>query len=102
MNLKTSRAETAELLRKDAGLLTDLLRSAGYRPESVTVQAGGADAAPRAAPALNLAGGGAQDGATPDQPGRRASADAPAPQRRDSQDENAAPRDAAGRSGVYL
>ncbi|MFE1600196.1 flagellar hook-length control protein FliK [Methylobacterium sp. ID0610] len=113
MNLKTSQAETAELLRKDAGMLSDLLRNAGYKPDIITIQAGNADAGRSGgSPFGQSAGGGfsapgggqAQGGATPDQPGRRQSepgADQRTASRGDRHDDTAS-TSGSGRSGVYL
>ncbi len=41
MNLRTGREETAERLRREGGALSDLLREAGYAPQSLTIEAGG-------------------------------------------------------------
>lgn len=43
MELQASREETAELLRKDSEKLTSLLRTSGYRPDSVVVVTAAAD-----------------------------------------------------------
>lgn len=44
MELQASSEATAELLRKDTEKLTSLLRTSGYRPESVVIVTAGADA----------------------------------------------------------
>ncbi|WP_244914112.1 flagellar hook-length control protein FliK [Methylobacterium frigidaeris] len=81
MSLRAEREETAELLRRDGGLLTALVREAGYQPDLVTVQAGRLPGQPEAPPqggapggqALPSFAGGQQQhgGASPDQPARR-------------------------------
>lgn len=82
MSLRTSREETAERLRKEGDLLSGLLREAGYEPDTVTIQAGGAgpgDSGPRGQGFASFAGSQAgqhdrQPGAaTPDHSGRRPS-----------------------------
>ncbi|MBY0294846.1 MAG: flagellar hook-length control protein FliK, partial [Methylobacterium sp.] len=103
MNLGASRAETAELLRKDAGVLADLLRGSGYRPEILTIQAeprleAGARAAPAFADAPPQGGSGA------DHPARRGPQDHAGertPSSRDTSDDPA-PSLAPRGSGVYL
>ncbi len=81
MSLRAEREETADLLRRDGGLLSALVREAGYQPDLVTVQAGRLpgqpDAPPQGAPQggspslPSFAGGQQQGGASPDQPTRR-------------------------------
>ncbi|MGY2047718.1 flagellar hook-length control protein FliK [Methylobacterium sp. JK268] len=110
MNLKTSRAESADLLRKDADVLTGLLREAGYRPDALTIQS--ADGQGGAASGFSLAGGGgsgaaggqAAFGGAQDQPARRqseAGGDPRGSTRRTTQDETVT-QPSPGRSGVYL
>ncbi|GJD80661.1 hypothetical protein NBEOAGPD_3903 [Methylobacterium gregans] len=43
IGLETGRHDTAELLRRDGGALTELLRGAGYQTDLVAIQAGGAE-----------------------------------------------------------
>lgn len=43
VGLETGRHETAELLRRDGGALTDLLRGAGYQADLVAIRSSGAD-----------------------------------------------------------
>ncbi|NGM33117.1 flagellar hook-length control protein FliK [Methylobacterium sp. DB0501] len=80
MSLRAEREETAELLRRDGGLLTALVRESGYQPDLVTVQAGrlpgqelpAHEATPQGGQSLPaFAGGQQQGGASPDQPARR-------------------------------
>ncbi len=82
MDLRAEREETADLLRRDGGLLSALVREAGYQPDLVTVQAGRLpgqpDALPQGAPRPrrrpippSFAGGQQHGGASPDQPARR-------------------------------
>ncbi|WP_288586381.1 flagellar hook-length control protein FliK, partial [uncultured Methylobacterium sp.] len=109
MSLRAEREETAELLRRDGGLLTALVREAGYQPDLVTVQSGRVpgEAAPQpgqgGAPAgqsFTAAGGQQQGGASPDQPARR-TPDAPEEGGRRAMEQ----RDDAqtgDRSGLYL
>ncbi|MEE7456979.1 flagellar hook-length control protein FliK [Methylorubrum populi] len=82
MNLRTSREETAERLRKEGDLLSGLLREAGYEPEAVTIQGGGTgsgESGPRGQGfgAFAESQGGQHDGqpgaATQDHSGRRPS-----------------------------
>lgn len=108
MSLRAEREETAELLRRDGGLLTALVREAGYQPELVTVQAGRLPGQPDASPqgggqALPSFGGQQQHGgASPDQPARR-TPDAPEEGGRRSMeqrdDAHSGDRD---RGGLYL
>ncbi|WP_026190580.1 flagellar hook-length control protein FliK [Methylobacterium sp. WSM2598] len=112
MSLKTSRAETAEMLRKDADLLAGLLREAGYRPDSIGIQAAdsrGSGPQGFASPA-GSGGFGAPGGGQPsfaegsDHPARRhqeAGADQRAGARGNTQDETGSQSN-SGRSGVYL
>ncbi len=80
MTLRAEREETAELLRRDGGLLTALVREAGYQPDLVTVQSGrvpgdappqGGQSGAQAGGPSFTAGGQQQGGASPDQPARR-------------------------------
>ncbi|MBX9931917.1 MAG: flagellar hook-length control protein FliK [Methylobacterium sp.] len=79
MSLHASREETASLLRSDGAALDDLLRSAGYQPDLVTVTSGRGEGAGAADPARGgAAGSSAQGGsnsdprhANSDQSGRR-------------------------------
>ena len=82
MSLRTSREETAERLRKEGDLLSGLLREAGYEPDTVTIQSGGAslgESGSRGQGFASFAGsqGGQHDrqpgAATPDHSGRRPS-----------------------------
>lgn len=109
MSLRAEREETAELLRRDGGLLTALVREAGYQPDLVTVQAGRLPGQPDASPqgggqALPSFAGGQQQhgGASPDQPARR-TPDAPEEGGRRSMeqrdDAHSGDRD---RGGLYL
>ena len=43
IGMETGRHETADLLRRDGGALTDLLRGAGYQADLVTIRTGGSD-----------------------------------------------------------
>ncbi len=45
VGMETGRHETAELLRRDGGALSDLLRGAGYQADLVAIRASGADMA---------------------------------------------------------
>ena len=45
VGMETGRHDTAELLRRDGGALSDLLRGAGYQADLVAIRAGGADMA---------------------------------------------------------
>ncbi|MEE8627200.1 MULTISPECIES: flagellar hook-length control protein FliK [Methylobacterium] len=108
MSLRAEREETAELLRRDGGLLTALVREAGYQPDLITVQSGrvpgeaaqpGQGGAP-AGQSFTAAGGQQQGGASPDQPARRIP-DAPEEGGRRAMEQ----RDDAqtgDRSGLYL
>ncbi|MGX5777378.1 flagellar hook-length control protein FliK [Methylorubrum zatmanii] len=112
MNLRTSREETAERLRKEGGLLSGLLREAGYQADAVTIEAGGAGSAGdfssrgQGAASFQAPAGGQRDRqpgeAAPDHSGRR-----PSPQR----DEAALPTEekdhetvsrGRDRGGLYL
>ncbi|GJD99308.1 hypothetical protein GMJLKIPL_1224 [Methylobacterium isbiliense] len=102
MNLGASRAETAELLRKDAGVLTDLLRGSGYRPEILTIQAEPRAEAGTRTPAF--ADAPPQGGSGADHPARRGPQDHAGertPSSRDTSDDPA-PSLAPRSSGVYL
>ncbi|KMO32095.1 hypothetical protein VQ03_26585 [Methylobacterium tarhaniae] len=106
MNLRAEHEETADLLRRDGGLLTALVREAGYQPDLVTVQAGRlpGEAFPQGgSPSLPAFAGGQQHGgASPDQPARR-NPDAPEEGGRRSMeqrdDAHSGDRD---RGGLYL
>ncbi|WP_157080434.1 flagellar hook-length control protein FliK [Methylobacterium variabile] len=111
MSLRAEREETAELLRRDGGLLTELVRNAGYRPDLVTIEAGrlagqpgGQPEAPQGGQAFQAptGGQGQQGGAAPDQPARR-TPDAPEEggRRTTEQRDEAHPGD-RGRGGLYL
>lgn len=78
MNLRTGREDTAERLRREGDALSELLREAGYAPQSVTIEAGGGAGAGSASergtsqnfsagPPNGQSGGGAAD----HPPGRR-------------------------------
>lgn len=45
VGMETGRHDTAELLRRDGGALSDLLRGAGYQADLVAIRASGADMA---------------------------------------------------------
>jgi hypothetical protein len=111
MSLRAEREETAELLRRDGGLLTELVRNAGYRPDLITIEAGrlagqpgGQPEAPQGGQAFQAptGGQGQHGGAAPDQPARR-TPDAPEDggRRTTEQRDEAHPGD-RGRGGLYL
>ncbi|MEH3147646.1 MAG: flagellar hook-length control protein FliK [Methylobacterium frigidaeris] len=119
--LHPSRAETADLLRKDATLLSGLLREAGYEPDAITVQAAGGTPAQAGIPAQPAAqetrgapgslfqqpeGGGQRGGAAPDQETRRQPGSRPEGEphsARNKPDETAPATGTSGSpGGVYL
>jgi len=112
MSLRAAREETAELLRRDGGLLTALVRDAGYQPDLVTIQSGplpgqrasGQPEVPQGGGQTfqAFAGGQQQGGASPDQPARR-TPDAPEEggRRTMEQRDEAHPGD-RDRGGLYL
>ncbi|AWB19639.1 flagellar hook-length control protein FliK [Methylobacterium currus] len=110
MTLRAEREETAELLRRDGGLLSALVREAGYQPDLVTVQTGRLPGQPEASPGTapggqalpSFAGGQQQGGASPDQPARRIP-DAPEEGgRRSMEQRDDAHSGDRGRGGLYL
>lgn len=77
MSLQASREETAELLRKDSAALSEVLRSAGYQPDLLTIQSGGSEGTQTnlsgrgsGAAFSGLAGGQGQGGSSSDQSDR--------------------------------
>ncbi|MCJ2083926.1 flagellar hook-length control protein FliK [Methylobacterium sp. J-090] len=109
MTLHASREETAALLRQDGTLLTDLLRSSGYQPDSVTIGASGQSQGEGGRPGSGAAfqpgagGGQAQNGANPDQTSRREGEGAK-DERSDPTSERIHETTSSGpdRSGLYL
>lgn len=112
MSLHASREETAALLRQDGALLTDLLRSSGYQPDTITIASNGAGAPSQGEggrPGSGTPfqpggqGGQAQGGANPDQAPRR-QGDAHADDRTDLTHERTHETISSGpdRSGLYL
>ena len=116
MSLQASREETADLLRKDGELLSELLRNAGYQPDIVTIQAGAADAQARSGQGgqggqgsfqagFPGAGGGSDQGSGPDrgsgdQPNRRGAA--PPEDAARTRDQGHETASGEPRGGVYL
>lgn len=106
-HLRASQPETAALLHKDTGILTDLLSNSGYRAEVSVAQArpadaGGSGGSQQQASQQNASSSFADGGARPGNEGARQRQDAQrqALPRREGErtDEAVRPRD----SGVYL
>ncbi|TNC09685.1 flagellar hook-length control protein FliK [Methylobacterium terricola] len=107
MSLRAEREETADLLRRDGGLLSALVREAGYQPDLVTVQAGrvtGQETPPQGGQSLpDFAGGQPQQGgASPDQPARRTPGAPEEGGRRSMEQRDEAHHGDRDRGGLYL
>ncbi|WP_246390207.1 flagellar hook-length control protein FliK [Methylorubrum rhodinum] len=109
MSLRTGREETAERLRREGGALSDLLREAGYAPQSLTIESGGSAAAGTATErgvAQGFSAGtqsGHPGGATPDQqPGRRPSREGHEAAPRAKEQDHDTPSHPRDRGDLYL